>query len=179
MKKYGLYGLLAEFDTPGALVHASKAAHDAGYRVMDAYSPYPLEEAAEAIGFHKNRVSLIVLIGGCLGCLTGFSLPYWVSTIAYPVNVGGKPLNSWPAWIPITFELTVLFAALSAVVGMLVMNGLPMPYHPVFNAKNFLQTASKNKFFLCIEAKDPMFRLDDSKQFLEALHPVSVVEVEN
>jgi Protein of unknown function (DUF3341) len=176
--RYGIYGLLAEFDTPGALVHAAETAHSAGYRIMDCYTPYPLEEAAEAIGFHKNRVALCTLIGGLLGGSGGYSLEYWVSAITYPINVGGKPFHSWPAFIPVLFECTVLGAALATLIGMIVLNGLPEPYHPVFNAPNFAR-ASKDKFFLCIEAKDPKFSLSESRAFLESLHATSVVEVGN
>lgn len=176
--RYGIYGLLAEFDTPGELVHAAEAAHDAGYRVMDCYTPYPVEEAAEAIGFHKNRVSLCTLIGGILGGSGGYSLMYWVSVITYPINVGGKPFHSWPAFVPVLFECTVLGASLATLIGMLALNGLPLPYHPVFNAPNFAR-ASKDKFFLCIEAKDPKFSLTESRGFLESLHASSVVEVGN
>ena len=178
MIREGIYGLLAEFDTPGALARAAERAHEEGYRKMDAYTPYPIEEISEAIGFRKNYVSLVCLIGGILGGLGGYSLEYWVSVIAYPINVGGKPFHSWPAFIPVTFECTVLGAALSAVVGMLVMNGLPMPYHPVFNSPNFA-LASKEKFFLCLEAADPKFDLTRSRRFLEDLGPRVVTEVPN
>jgi hypothetical protein len=176
--RYGVYGLLAEFDTPGALVRAAEQAHESGYRLMDCYTPYPVEEAAEAIGFHKNRVSLITLIGGILGGTGGYSMMYWISVIAYPINVGGKPFHSWPAFIPVLFECTVLGSALATLIGMLALNGLPMPYHPVFNAPNFAR-ASKDKFFLCIEAKDPKFSVAETGTFLESLHATSVVEVGN
>ena len=178
MIREGIYGLLAEFDTPGGLAHAAERAHEEGYRKMDAYTPYPIEEISEAIGFRKNYVALVCLICGILGGLGGYSLEYWVSVIAYPINVGGKPFHSWPAFIPVTFECTVLGAALSALVGMLVMNGLPMPYHPVFNSPNFA-LASKEKFFLCIEAADPKFDLTRSRRFLEELGPRIVTEVPN
>ena len=178
-KSYGTYGFLAEFDTPTELVLATKKAYAAGYRNMDAYSPFPIEEVGEALGLHKNRVSLIVLIGGILGGMAGYSLEYWVSVIAYPLNVGGKPFHSWPAFIPVTFELTVLGAALSATLGMFLMNGLPRPYHPVFNAPNFRMSASKDKFFLSVEAEDPKYHAKETREFLESLEPVSVTEVEN
>jgi hypothetical protein len=178
MIREGIYGLLAEFDTPGALAHAAERAHAEGYRKLDAYTPYPIEEISEAIGFRRNYVALACLIGGILGGLGGYSLEYWVSVIAYPINVGGKPFHSWPAFIPVTFECTVLGAALSAMIGMLVMNGLPMPYHPVFNSPNFA-LASKEKFFLCIEAADPKFDLAKSRSFLEQLGPRVVTEVPN
>jgi ActD protein len=171
------YGLIAEFDDPGALVAATAKARDAGYRRMDAYSPFPIEELHEAMGAHHSRLPLIVLIGGLIGCFSGFALQYWVSVIAYPVNIGGRPFNSWPAFIPVTFECTILFASLAAVLGMLALNGLPMPYHAVFNVTRFA-LASRNRFFLCIEARDRQFDLDATRSFLESLGPreVSVVE---
>jgi len=143
---------------------------------MDAYSPFPIEELHEALGSHHTRLPLIVLMGGLCGGLGGYFLQYWVSTIAYPVNVGGKPFHSWPAFIPITFECTILVAALSAVLGMLALNGLPMPYHPVFNVARFA-LASRNRFFLCIEAKDKQFNLEDTRRFLETLEPREVTTV--
>ena len=170
------YGLMAEFDDPNDLVAATKRAHAEGYRRMDAYSPLPIEELHEALGAHHTRLPLIVLLGGLTGCLGGYGLQYWASTIAYPLNVGGKPLHSWPAFIPVTFECTILVAALSAVFGMLALNGLPEPYHPVFNVPRFA-LASRNRFFLCIEARDPLFDLRKTRAFLETLDPreVSVV----
>lgn len=169
----GIYGLLAEYDTVPGLIEAAERAHELGYRRMDTYSPFPIEPAAEAIGFHKNRVALVVLLGGLLGGLGGYSLEYWVSVLAYPINVGGKPLHSWPAFIPVTFECTVLGAAISAFIGMLAMNGLPMPYHPVFNVPRFA-LASRNRFFLCIEAIDPKFDVEATRRFLETLNPREV-----
>jgi hypothetical protein len=172
-----VYGLMAEFENPTDLVHAAKAAYDAGYRKMDTYTPYPLEEAAEAIGAHHNRVSLVVLIGAMLGMVGGYSLEYWVSAVNYPINVGGKPFHSWPAFIPVTFECAVLGAALAAVFGMLALNGLPQPYHPVFNAPRFLR-ASQDGFFLVVEAADPKFDADKTRAFLTTLHPRDVVAVD-
>src|SRR5438046_8260309 len=163
-----VYGLLAEFDDPNALVAATQQAHHEGYRRMDAYSPFPIEELHEALGGHHTRLPLIVLVGGLVGCIGGYSLEYWVSAMAYPINVGGRPLHSWPAFIPVTFECTILAAALSAVVGMLALNGLPMPYHPVFNVPRFA-LASRNRFFLCIEATDTKFDLEATRQFLQSL----------
>lgn len=162
-----VYGLMAEFETPGALLEAARRTHEAGYRHIDAYSPFPVEGLAEAIGFH-TRLPLIVLIGGILGCLGGFFLQYWVSVIDYPLNIGGRPLNSWPSFIPVTFETTVLVAGLTAAIAMLALNRLPEPYHPVFNVERF-QTASSDRFFLAIEAKDPQFRADETRRFLEGL----------
>jgi len=171
-----VYGLLAEFDDPNALVAATQKAHRAGYRRMDAYSPFPIEELHEALGGRHTRLPLIVLIGGLFGCLGGYSLEYWVSAMAYPINVGGRPLHSWPAFIPVTFECTILVAALSAVFGMLALNGLPMPYHPVFNVPRFA-LASRNRFFLCIEARDKKFDLTETRRFLETLNPREVSTV--
>jgi len=171
------HGLLAEFDDPHALVDATARAHAAGYRRLDAYSPFPIEELHEAMGGHHSRLPLIVLIGGLVGCISGFFLQYWAAVIAYPVNVGGRPFNSWPAFIPVTFECTILGASLAAVLGMLALNGLPMPYHPVFNVSRFA-LASRNRFFLCIEARDRKFDLEATRRFLETLGPreVSVVD---
>jgi Protein of unknown function (DUF3341) len=170
------YGLLAEFDDPSSLVAAAAGARHAGYRCMDAYSPFPIEELHDALGAHHTRLPLIVLIGGLVGCLGGYGLQYWASAVAYPLNVAGKPLHSWPAFVPVTFECTILGAALAAVLGMLALNGLPMPYHPVFNVPRFA-LASRNRFFLCIEATDPKFDLEETRRFLETLNPREVTTV--
>ncbi len=172
-----IYGIMAEFDTPKAIVAAARQAYEAGYRKMDAYTPFPIEELAEAIGFHKNRLPLLVLIGGLIGCIGGYLLQYYLSVIAYPINVGGRPLHSWPAFIPPTFETTVLIAAFFAVFGMLALNGLPQPYHPVFNVPRF-ELASRTHFFLCIEASDPKFDLVQTRRFLESLGASEVTDVE-
>jgi hypothetical protein len=171
-----VHGLMAEFDDPQSLVTATTRAREEGYRRMDAYSPFPIEELHEALGSHHTRLPLIVLIGGLCGGIGGYLLQYWVSVVAYPVNIGGKPMHSWPAFIPVTFECTILVAALSAVLGMLALNGLPMPYHPVFNVPRFA-LASRNRFFLCIESKDPKFDLDQTRHFLETLGPREVSTV--
>jgi hypothetical protein len=172
-----LYGLMAEFDNPEDLVRAARRAYQQGYRKMDAYSPYPVEGLADAIGFRHTRISLLVLMGGIIGGLSGFCLQYWISVIDYPLNVGGRPYNSWPSFIPVTFELTVLFGALAAVLGMLGLNRLPMPYHPVFNAPRFA-LATRDRFFLAIEAGDPQFDREQTRRFLESLMPQGVSEVE-
>jgi hypothetical protein len=174
----GTYGLLAEFDTPTQLVVAAENAYAAGYRRMDCYTPYPLEEAAAAIGFHKDTVSLVCLIGGLLGVVAMFSLETWISVWSYPLNIAGRPYYSWPAFVVPAYEWTILFAGLSAAFGMLALNGLPQVYHPLFNAPNFRNGATSDKFFLCLEANDPKFELVDTRTFLEGFTPVSVVEVE-
>jgi len=176
MKSSVIYGLMAEFDDPTSLVTAAERAHRKGYRSMDAYSPFPIEELHHALGSKHTRLPLIVLIGGLIGCIGGYALEYWVSVIAYPVNIGGKPLHSWPAFIPVTFECTILAAALSCVLGMLALNGLPMPYHPVFSVPRFA-LASRNRFFLCIESKDPKFDIEETRRFLETLNPREVSTV--
>lgn len=169
---------MAEFGSPTTLVAAIHKARAAGYRTMDAYSPIPVEEVAEALHIHDRKLPLLVLLGGIAGCIGGFALATWTSVYDYPINVGGRPLFSWPSFIPITFECTVLLAALSAVLGLLALNGLPMPYHPVFNVPQFA-LATREKFFLCIEATDPQFDLERTKQFLESLEALSVAEVED
>ena len=173
-----VYGLLAEFEDATALVQATERTHEAGYRRFDAYSPFPIEELHHAMGSPHSKLPLIVLVGGIIGCLGGFFLQYWASTMAYPVNIGGRPLNSWPAFIPVTFECTILVAALSAVLGMLGLNGLPMPYHPVFNVERFA-LASRSRFFLVIESRDRKFRLEDTREFLVTLNPRDIWTVDH
>ena len=171
-----LYGLMAEFDTPTALVQAAERARLEGYRQMDAYSPIPIEELSEALGLRRTRLPILVFAGGLLGGIGGYSLEYWSQAIAYPLNIGGRPYNSWPLYIPVTFETTVLGAALTCFIGMWAMNKLPMPYHPVFNVPAF-DRASRDRFFLCIEATDPRFDAQSTRAFLETLHPVGVSDV--
>jgi hypothetical protein len=172
-----LYGVMAEFDSPTELVAAARRAYQAGYRRINGYSPYPIEELSEAIGFHHTSLPLIVLIGGILGGLGGFFMQYWMEVINYPLNVGGKPFNSWPAFIPITFECTILVAAFAAVLGMLALNKLPQPYHPVFNAPNFA-LATRDRFFLVIEASDRRFDHDQVMEFMKDLGAKDLVDVE-
>jgi Protein of unknown function (DUF3341) len=172
-----VYGLMAEFDTPEDLLDAAHRAYAEGYRRMDAYSPFPVAGLSEAIGFHRTKLPLIVLLGGVAGGLGGYLLQYYTAVIDYPLNVGGRPLHSWPAFIPVTFEMAVLIAALFAVLGMLALNGLPMPYHPVFNVPRF-ELASRNLFFLCIESVDPRFDFERTRQFLQSLRSRQVHEVE-
>jgi hypothetical protein len=176
MKRERIYGIMAEFDSPQALVDAAKRTHEAGYQKIDAYSPFPIEGLAEEIGFHHNAVPLVVLIGGITGGLTGYLMQWWMSAVSYPLNVGGKPPHSWPAFIVITFEMTVLFAGLSAVLGMLALNGLPMPYHPVFHVPRFA-LASKDRFFLIVFSSDKKYDPKTTRSFLEDLHPRSISEV--
>jgi hypothetical protein len=173
-----IYGLLAEFHTPSEVVEAAERVREAGYRRVDGYSPYPIEELSEALQFHKSHLPKIVLGGGILGALSGWALEYWSSVIAYPLNIGGRPFNAWPAFIVPAFETTILFAAGSAVLGMLALNGLPQPYHPVFNAPGFA-LATRDRFFLCVEARDPRFDLVETRKFLESLGAGEVTEVEH
>ena len=173
----GLYGLMAEFENPNDLVQAARAARAAGYRRMDAYTPYPIEEVAEALEIHDRRLPMLVLGGGIFGAISGYALCYWCSVIAYPLIIGGKPFHSAPAFIVPTFETTILCAAFAAVLGMLALNGLPQPYHPVFNAPRFA-LASRDRFFLCIESKDPKYDHDETWAFLARLGPRVVMDVE-
>jgi hypothetical protein len=172
-----LYGLVAEFNTPDEIVAAAKAARAAGYRKVEGYSPFPIEELAHALENHHSKVPYLVLAGGITGATLGFSLCYWTSVIAYPMNIGGRPFNSWPAFIPVTYECTILLSCLSAVLGMLALNGLPEPHHPLFNVDRF-SLASRDKYFLCIEAKDPKFEVDQTRAFLQGLRPSEVSDVE-
>ena len=175
----GVYGLLAECNTPSELVHATHEARLAGYRRMECYTPYPVEEAAEALHFHKTRVPLVCLLGGLMGVTTAFIMESWMSAISYPLNIAGRPLFSWPAFIIPAYEWTILFAGLSAAFGMIALNGMPQLYHPVFNAANFRNGATTDKFFLCLEASDPKFSRTQTRSFLEQFPAVSVVEVDH
>lgn len=177
MNPKGTYGVMAEFDSADALVAAGRKAFAAGYRKLDAFSPFPIEALDEAIGIPHTILPWIVFFGGIFGGLAGYLLEYWTQVLEYPLVIGGKPFHSWPNFVPVWFEMTVLGAALSAVLGMLALNGLPTPYHPVFNIERFRDHAQKDKFYLVIEAKDPKFKLEDSRQFLAALAPAAVWEV--
>ena len=175
-KRDPIYGLMAEFDSAQALVDAGRKTREAGYKKIDAYSPFPIEGLAEEIGMHFDEIPLTVLIGGIIGGCTGYLMQYWMSAVDYPLNIGGKPPHSWPAFIVITFETTILFAGISAVLGMLAFNGLPMPYHPVFNVPRFA-FASKDRFFLIVFSADKKYNPIETRKFLEGLNPRSVSEV--
>ncbi len=173
----GAYGMIAEFTNVTDLVRAIEETRGAGYQDMDAYTPFPVEEVSEALGYHRSILPLLVLVGGILGATGGFALQYWTSVIDYPLNVGGRPLNSVIAFIPIVFECTILVASLFTVFGMLALNGLPMPHHPIFNAQNFA-LASRDRFFLCIESTDPLYDPARTRSFLEGLEADAVSEVD-
>ncbi|MDX1686923.1 MAG: DUF3341 domain-containing protein [Candidatus Promineifilaceae bacterium] len=173
-----LYGLMAEFEEAEHLIEAARTAHEAGYREMDAYSPFPVEGLAEAVGYRPHyRMNWIVVAGLAVGAAAAFGMQYYASVVDYPLNVGGRPLNSWPAFIPVTFELAVLVAAFAAIFGMFALNGLPQPYHPAFNVEGFAR-ASQDRFFLLIHADDPQFDPADTRRFLQELAPQEVNEVE-
>ena len=171
-----LYGLMAEFETPGQLVAAARRTREAGFNQFDAYTPFPIHELDGAMDLHDNRVSLFTLIGALLGCAGGFGLASWISAVAWPLNIGGRPLISVPMFIPVTFECTILLGGLTAAFSMILMNGLPSPYHPVFNVERFV-AASRSKFFLCIESADPKFDRAETAGFLESLGPEEIAEV--
>jgi len=175
-RRHRIYGVMAEFETPQKLIQAVERVREGGYRRFEAYSPFPLEGLPEAMGLKRNMVPLITLIGGLTGGFGGFGFQYWVAAITYPQNIGGRPLNSWPAFIPVTFELTILGASLAAVFGMLALNRLPQPHHPVFNVARFSH-ASADRFFLCIEARDPKFQVAETARFLQGLQAHHVSEV--
>jgi hypothetical protein len=171
------YGLMAEFDDPSSLVAAARRTYAEGYRRFDSYSPFPIHELFDAMQCHDRRVPLFVLLGGIAGAIAGFGLQSWVSAVAYPLNIGGRPYISWPMFIPVTFEVTILFAALTAVLSWIALNGLPMPYHPVFNVARFAR-ASQDRFFLAIEATDPKFDRTRTFEFLKGLGAREINEVD-
>jgi len=172
-----VYGLVAEFASDRLLVDAARRARGAGYRCIDAYAPFSVEGLSDALGFRSDRVALITLLGGILGGIGAYFLQWYTAVIDYPINAGGRPLHSWPAFIPATFEMTVLGAALAAFFGMLILNGLPRLVHPIFNTPDF-DLASRNRFFLCIEARDPRFEPGETRAFLDSLEPMRIAEVE-
>jgi hypothetical protein len=176
-KRLEIYGLLAEFDGPEPVLAAARDAYREGYRHLDAHTPFPVEGLAEAVGFQKRKLPLIVLLGGLAGLAAGYGLQYYAAVVGYPMNVGGRPLHSWPQFIPVTFEMTILGAALAAVLGMLALNKLPQPYHPLFNVPEF-ERASQNRFFLCIEATDPRFDRRATHELLQSFKPRAVHVVE-
>ena len=171
-----IYGLLAEFRQPEDLLAATETTRAAGYRRLDAYTPFPVHGLSEAIGLRQTRLPLIVLIGGIIGACLGFGMQYWYETMHYPMNIGGRPHNSWPSFIVITFETTILCASLSCVLGMLALNGLPQPYHPVFHIKAF-ERASSSGFFLLVESRDAKFDIVQTRRDLAATQPVALYEV--
>ncbi len=170
------YGMMAEFDNADKLVAATQSTRAEGYGQVDAYTPYPVEGLAEALDFHRTWVPLLVLLGGIIGAVSGYMLQYYVAVVAYPVNVGGRPLNTWPMFVPVVFEMTILIAALFAFLGMLALNGLPMPYHPVFNVPRF-DSATRDRFFLVIHATDPKFDREGTRRFLQNLGAYEVSDV--
>jgi hypothetical protein len=170
-----IYGMVAEFATDVELMRAAEKAYQSGYRKMDGYAPFPIEGLAEALG-KKNRIPLLVLLGGIVGGGSAYFMEWFANVISYPINIGGRPLHSWPAFIPITFELTVLGAALTAFFGALALSGLPKPYHPMFNLPEF-ERASQDRFFLCIEAADARFDEAETRAFLQSLGPLMVAAV--
>jgi hypothetical protein len=171
-----IYGLLAEFPSAQDLLRAASETRKAGYVKFDTFSPVPVHGMEEAVGQRYTRLPWIVFLAGVVGASFGFGLQYWTSVIDYPLNIGGKPLNSWPAFIPITFECTVLFAGLTSALAMILMNGLPRPHHPLFNVPSF-ERATVDRFFLCIEAEDPQFDGEGTRTFLEGLNPDVVSDV--
>ncbi len=175
--KENLYGLLAEFNTPTELVAAAAKVREAGYTKTDGFSPFPIHEMDEALGIKRSKLSFLIFGGGLLGLLGGLGMQAYLLAVEYPLNVGGRPYLSWPSFIPITFECTVLLASATAVFGMLLLNGLPMPYHPVFNVPRFA-LASRDKFFLVIEAADPQFEHGKTSEFMQSLHPQEVYDVD-
>jgi hypothetical protein len=168
------HGLMVEFRSAEQILQAAQRTRLEGYTSFDAYTPYPVEGLAAELGLSKTRVPFIVLIGGLVGAAAGYYMQYWCMAVDYPLNVGGKPYHSWPAFIPITFELMVLVASFAAILGMFFLNGLPEPYHPVFNDPRFVG-ASQDRFFLCIEATDPKFNRTATRAFLESLQPIGDV----
>jgi hypothetical protein len=176
--RHPIYGVMAEFHSSEELIEAVHKAREAGFRNLDAYTPYPIEELSHALGHHRSKLPAIVLGGGIMGAIGGYALQYWTQVMVYPMNIGGRPYHSWPAFIVPTFETTILAAALSAVLGMFFLNGLPQPYHPVFNVPRFAM-ASRDRYFLVIESRDPKFDRDAVHRLLAGLNPTEVSDVEH
>lgn len=172
-----LYGVMAEFETSREILHAARRARAEGYTKMDAHTPHNVEGLADAVGFSKSHISLFILVFALIGGTIGLVLQYWVSVVTYPMNVGGRPLASWPAFIPTAFEITILSGVIGGLIGLFVLNRFPQPYHPVFNVPEF-DRASQDRFFLVIEAEDPKFDLEATRQFLESMDPWGVYDVE-
>lgn len=172
-----LFGTVAEFDSPDGLLKAANAAREAGYKKMDAYSPFPIHGLSEAIGYHSNTVPWIMALGGLTGTVTGLALQWYTASVDYPLNIGGKPLMSLPMFVVVMFECTILFSALTGFFGLWILNGLPRLHHPIFSAKNF-ERATQDRFFLCIEAKDPSYDADKVESLLKAQDPLNVSIVE-
>jgi hypothetical protein len=172
-----LYGLVAEFDDADDFLIAAGRTREEGYTRMEGYAPFPMEGMSEALGHTDTWIPKIMLVGGILGAFSGFGLLFWTTVVAYPLNIGGRPIFAWPSYIPITFEMTVLLSSLAGVVGMFLLNGLPSPYHPLFEAPNF-DRATSDRFFLCVEAVDPRFDLEQTRSFLEGLRALQVSEVQ-
>jgi hypothetical protein len=177
VKPNPIHGLMAQFTTPEALLEACERTRDAGFKRTDAYAPFPIHGLSEALGQPKTKVPLMIFCFGAVGCAVGFGMQYFANVIHYPINIGGRPYNSWPYWIPVMFECTVLFSVQAAVWGAVIgLNGLPRPYNPVFNVPSF-SLASQDRFFLKIESADPKFDLEQTRKFLEEMHPAEVAVV--
>lgn len=171
-----VYAMVAEFDSAEALLEAAERTKMAGYRDIDGYSPFPVHGLSDALGFHDVRLPWMIFIGGITGTFFGFSLEWYTSVVDYTLNVGGKPLNSMIAFFPVLYESTILFAAITAVFGMLTLNRLPKLYHPIFNTPGF-ERASQDRFFLEVSAKDAKYDSDEVRAFLMDLNPLNVSEV--
>jgi len=171
-----IFGLMAEFETAQQVLQATRQAREAGYVDMDAYTPYAVEGLSAELGLPRTRVPFVVMVAGLIGAAVGFFMQYYSMAISYPFNVGGRPDNSWPVFVPIMFEVMVLVAAFATLLGMFFLNGLPRPHHPVFNVPEF-ERASQDRFFLCIEAADPKFDPEQTRAFLSGLAPIAVMEV--
>lgn len=171
-----LYGIMAEFDSPEHLVQAAEKTRHAGFKRFDAFTPHPVEELHHAMGLERSILPWFVLVGGLAGFFGGLLMQWWINVHAYPLNIGGRPFNSWPAFMPVSFECTILLSAFTAVLGMFALNGLPQPHHAVFNVERFA-LASRDRYFICVEATDPKFDRKETASFLWSLQPANVAEV--